>query len=265
MGIPMEVHPYIGLARYLFAIALVLLFPLIDLPSMRRLKRFSSAAARLAIYRQSVVSTWICTCVAVILAPLGALLIVPRRIGDLPWLDGKPVIGTLLGALIALLFAWILWPSIKCTLDNSTRKKYLKAYQASFIRYMLPVSRDERTWWVLLSVTAGVCEELLYRGFLLQFLHGHLAGGPAMSLTLAWLLSSLAFGVAHIYQGVRGVVETTIAGLVFGLVAILSGNLALPILLHCLIDLRILLLYHPAQDAPESAAALVSGFDPSVR
>lgn len=261
----MDMHRYISLAQDLFALALVAAFPLIDLPAMRRLKRFSSSAARLAVYRRSVISTWLCTIVAIVLAPFTTLLVVPRHAGDLPWLDGRSMLLAALTALIALLFAWILWPSIQCAFDHATRKKYLKAYQASFVRGMLPVSRDERLWWVVLSVTAGVCEELLYRGFLLQFLRGHLAGGLALGLTLAWLVSSLAFGIAHIYQGVHGVVETTAAGLVFGLVAILTGSLIVPIMLHCLIDLRLLLIYHPAEDAPEFADVLVSGFDPSVR
>jgi membrane protease YdiL (CAAX protease family) len=261
----MDLHPYIGIAQSVFAMVLVVVFPLIDLPAMRRLKRFSSGPARLAIYRAGVFWTWIATGVAVALAALETLLITPRHAGDLPWLDGQPLIQATVVVIITLLFTWILWPSMKCVLDKSTRKKYLKAYQSSFIRFLLPVSRPERAWWVLLSVTAGACEELLCRGYLLQYLRGDLVGGPALSLTSAWLLSSLAFGVGHIYQGWQGVIETTAAGLVFGMLAILSGNLALPILIHVLVDLRILLVYNPAEDDPEQAAVLISGFNPQAR
>ncbi|QRN55416.1 CPBP family intramembrane glutamic endopeptidase [Dyella caseinilytica] len=235
---------------------------MIDLPTLQRLKRFSSESARLAFYRRGVIGTWIVTGVTVSLAPLDTLLVTPRHPGDLPWLDGRPLVFAPLVAVIALLFLWILWPSIKCLFDKGTRKTYLKAYRSSFIRFMLPVSRRERAWWVLLSVTAGACEELLYRGFLLQYLRGHLAEGPSLALLPAWLLSSLAFGIGHIYQGKQGVIETTTAGLVFGMLAILSGNLILPILIHIVVDLRILLIYNPAEDDPANAQALIRGFNP---
>jgi uncharacterized protein len=256
----MDLHRYFGIAQDVFAVALVAVFPLIDLPALQRLKRFSSGPARLALYRRGVFSTWAFMLAALALTSLGTLLVVPRRPGDLPWLDGYPAIHAIIAICLGALFVWILWPSVQCALSRGIRQKYFQAYRSSFIRFLLPVSRQERIWWVLLSVTAGVCEELLYRGYMLQYLRGHLAGGPALGLTLAWLLSSLAFGAGHVYQGKRGVAETTIAGLVFGLLAIITGNLVLPIVLHSLVDLRILLTYHPTQDAPEEAAVLISGF-----
>ncbi|WP_164931749.1 CPBP family intramembrane glutamic endopeptidase [Dyella sp. M7H15-1] len=258
-------HRYLGLAQDVFAVALVFGFPLINLPTMQRLKQFSSSTARLALYRRSVLTTWTFTVAALMLAPLRTLRVVPHQPSDLPWRDGHSLGQAAVSALIAMLFAWILWPSIQCLFRKDMRKTYLKAYQASFIRFMLPVSRSERLWWVLLSITAGVCEELLCRGFLLHYLRGHLADGPSLSLMLAWLLSSMAFGLGHIYQGRRGVIETTAAGLVFGMLAILSGGLALPILMHILIDLRILLIYNPAEDDPADAAALINGFHPHSR
>jgi uncharacterized protein len=258
----MDIHRYIGFAQAVFAIALIAVFPLIDLPALQRLKQFSSGAARLALYRRSILSTWIFTIVAVTLASPNTLLIVPRQPGDLAWLDDHPIVYAIVAAIVASLFAWILWPSLQCALSHRIRQKYFQAYRSSIIRFLLPVSREERFWWILLSVTAGIGEELLYRGFMLQYLRGHLVGSPALDLTLAWLLSSFAFGIGHVYQGVRGVTETTIAGLTFGLLAILTGNLALPIVLHSLIDLRILFTYHPAQDAPHEARTLISGFSP---
>ena len=260
----MDMHRYIGIAQTLFAIALVAAFPLIDLPLLQRLKRFSSGPARLAMYRRSVASTWAFTVAAITLTSLHRLLIVPRHPGDAPWLDSNPIIHIIITLSVALLFAWVLWPSVQCAFDKRLRQKYFQAYRAAVIRYLLPVSRQERMWWMLLSVTAGIGEELLYRGYMLQFLRGHLATGPTLSLTPAWLLSSLAFGTAHLYQGARGVMETTTAGLTFGLLAILTGNLALPIMLHCVIDLRILLTYHPAKDAPADAAVLIRGFSSQV-
>jgi uncharacterized protein len=253
-------HAYIGVAQDFVAVAIAVAFPLIDLRAMQRLKRFSSEAARLAVYRQGMWGAWAVVTVALLVTTPGLLLITPGR----SWLDGQPLIQVAILTIIALLVAWIFWPSIKCMLHRGIRKTYLSAYQSSMIRFLLPVSRQERMWWVLLSITAGVCEEVLYRGFLLQYLRGHLAGGPALALMPAWLLSSLIFGVGHFYQGKLGMIQTTAAGMVLGMLAILSGNLALPILLHTLLDLRVLLLYNPSKDDPEGAAILIRGFNPQM-
>jgi membrane protease YdiL (CAAX protease family) len=78
-------------------------------------------------------------------------------------------------------------------------------------------------------------------------------------LTAAWCLSSIAFGLAHLYQGRSGVVSTGVGGFAFGLLAMFTGSLWLPMLLHSLADLQALAMYHPACDAPEEAAALVVG------
>jgi uncharacterized protein len=263
-GFRMAVHPYIGVVQDLLAIAIAVAFPLIDLRAMQRLKQFSSAAARLAVYRRGIVGAWAAVIVVASVVPSNALLIIPRRHADVPWLNSQPLAQAAILTIIALLVTWIFRPSIQCMLQKNIRKMYLSAYQASTIRFLLPVSRQERAWWILLSITAGVCEEVLYRGFLLHYLCGHLAGGPAFGLMSAWLLSSLIFGLGHFYQGRLGMIQTTVAGMVFGMLAILSGNLALPILLHTLLDLRVLLLYNPAEDDPESAAALIRGFNPQA-
>ena len=54
--------------------------------------------------------------------------------------------------------------------------------------------------------------------------------------------------MAHIYQGFAGVVMTSFLGLIFALLHLATGNLALSMLLHALIDLRILLLLKATAD-----------------
>ncbi len=52
---------------------------------------------------------------------------------------------------------------------------------AAFVEYLLPHSRDELRWFTALSVTAGVCEELLYRGFLFWVLKAYVGVARAYS------------------------------------------------------------------------------------
>ncbi|MFC4526578.1 CPBP family intramembrane metalloprotease [Dyella halodurans] len=253
MSLPMTA----GLAQAICALAIVLVLPFIDLPRTRQLKRHSSSQARMSLYRHGIAKTWIALATVVACSGYQRLFVIPRYPGDLPWLDGRPWLYAFATALMAVYFSLALWPGLHCMLNRRMRPRYAKAIRS--LRFISPVSRKERRWWIVVSVTAGVTEELLFRGFLLEYLRGHLDGGPHLSLTLAWLLSSVAFGIGHAYQGWVGIMRTASAGLAFGLLAILTGNLVLPILLHCLIDLQVLAIYHPEIDAPEEAAALTAG------
>jgi hypothetical protein len=110
---------------------------------------------------------------------------------------------------------------------------------------LLPRTRAERRLFAAVGVTAGVCEEWLYRGFFLAVLSALFAGLPDVVLVLA---AAAAFGLAHVYQGVTGVVTTGVLGGILAAVYVGTGSLLLPVLLHAAIDLRFLLV--PAAALP---------------
>jgi uncharacterized protein len=104
---------------------------------------------------------------------------------------------------------------------------------------LLPRTRAERRLFTLVGVTAGVCEEWLYRGFFLAVASA-LAGGLPEAALVA--VGAAAFGLAHAYQGVAGVVTTGVLGGVLAGLYLDTGSLLLPVVLHVLIDLRFLLV-----------------------
>jgi membrane protease YdiL (CAAX protease family) len=86
--------------------------------------------------------------------------------------------------------------------------------------------------WIL----AALGEELVWRGYLLNRA-ADLFGRSAPGWTAALLLVSLAFGTAHAYQGVTGVVENTVAGVLFGLMYLACDRtLIVPIVAHGITD-----------------------------
>ncbi len=113
---------------------------------------------------------------------------------------------------------------------------------------LLPRSRGERWLFTVVGVTAGVCEEWLYRGFLLAVVSALLGRPPVFVLVL---VAAAAFGIAHAYQGVSGVLLTAVLGGVLAALYLGTGSLLLPVLLHALIDLRFLLV--PASALPASS------------
>jgi membrane protease YdiL (CAAX protease family) len=105
---------------------------------------------------------------------------------------------------------------------------------ASFGRAIaiLPHSRREYGWFLALSVTAGICEELLYRGYLVA------VASPLLTLAGAVVAGAAIFGFGHAYQGAIGIVKTAGAGLFLGVVYVATGSLLWPVILHALLDVQ---------------------------
>jgi membrane protease YdiL (CAAX protease family) len=147
---------------------------------------------------------------------------------------------------LAAIIAWTYLAVLIKRLKNEPRK-YASSnlMQKVSYAYLFPATRAERRWWVLVGLTAGICEEALFRGFLLHYLH---TSPWRLNLTLALLLSALIFGLQHLYQGVQGVIVSAVLGALFGLLFLLSGSLLLPMLLHAALDLRLLVILRPATE-----------------
>ncbi|MCG8424540.1 MAG: CPBP family intramembrane metalloprotease [Proteobacteria bacterium] len=99
------------------------------------------------------------------------------------------------------------------------------------LRPLIPSNRREMRVFVALSVTAGICEELLYRGFLLWYL------GQITTTWMAVIASSFIFGAGHAYQGGRGIATTGLFGLVAAGLYLLTGSLWAPMVLHAVLDI----------------------------
>lgn len=98
--------------------------------------------------------------------------------------------------------------------------------------FLLPKTTSEVLIWILVSVSAGICEELVYRGYLQRQLWN-----LTSSLPLALVLQSLIFACGHIYQGWKPALVTTIYGFIFGLVAAWRRSIIPGALAHALVDI----------------------------
>lgn len=97
---------------------------------------------------------------------------------------------------------------------------------------ILPGPSVELAPYFALAVTAGICEEFLYRGFAMAALN---QAGIGSSAVVA--ISSALFGLAHTYQGRSGVVGTTLMGVVFGVARVASQSLLPVVVWHSVVDL----------------------------
>lgn len=80
--------------------------------------------------------------------------------------------------------------------------------------FLIPGTTLELVVWVCLSATAGICEEIIFRGYL-QRQFAAFTG----SILAGVLLSAAVFGAAHGYEGGPRMLLIGIYGLMFGLLA----------------------------------------------
>ena len=101
----------------------------------------------------------------------------------------------------------------------------------SHVDPLIPATATEHRLSAAVSITAGLCEEFIYRGFVMWYLTT--LAGPIV----AALASSLVFGLGHLYQGRSHVLRTGILGLAFALLAMLADSLWPAIVVHAIADL----------------------------
>ena len=242
------------------ALALYLLFgePLLGRRAHRRLLAAldaGEAGTRLRFYRQWTWQGWALALVTLAVT-LGLAGWSPARLGlRLPRLpDGT---GTMLGGFAAGVALAVAGGLVVGTLLGRRRRQRPRqatppvAGGAQVLR-MLPRTRGERLGFAALAVTAGITEEVVWRGFGLGLLAALLPQAP---VAVPILLAALAFGWAHFYQGWTGMLATALIGALLALLYHATGSLLPPMLLHVLIDLRALLVRVPADPAPSPGAA----------
>ena len=223
--------------------AVLLLFLLSVMPvwgwlDMRRLKRLDSAAARSRSYLLTITALWLLAALATLLLPASlwtppASLVAAVQLGHAP---PGALIGIVTGLMVGLLMPVLMARSKPALIER----------QLAPIRFLLPTASAQRWLFVLLSLTAGITEEWIYRGFVL---HDLTARWPGSSGWLVMAAAALLFGIAHAYQGWRGMTITAVLGWFFCVLYVATGSLLAPMILHALIDLRILLLLPRARPA----------------
>ena len=179
---------------------------------------------RLWLYRQGITIQWSLAAATVALwawlrRPWGMLGVVPHPTWGL--------LGVSLGFAVTVLY--VLAQRRKALEDDQALLRLRQRMR--HIERMMPRSAAELRWFGGLAVTAGMCEELLYRGYLTWYL------ASAMPLVPAVLLSSVVFGVGHAYQGPRGVATTAAVGVFFCGIYIVTGSLLACMAIHALMDL----------------------------
>ncbi|MDN7123439.1 CPBP family intramembrane glutamic endopeptidase [Pseudidiomarina terrestris] len=209
-----------------FMLLLVVAMPVYSLWESDKVKVaiIEGRKTKLRAYKEAIIFLWIPT--SVLLALLFSGRLSPSELG-LVW-QGN--LSNWIGAGLVLAVSAYFFYSIYALLSHPEKlDEFRDAAQNS--DWMVPATSKELRWFTLgLSVSAGVCEELLFRGFIIGVL------GNVFGVILSLVVGSLLFGLCHLYQGWGNVLRTAIIGLVLGIIYILTESLWVAIALHILID-----------------------------
>jgi membrane protease YdiL (CAAX protease family) len=213
----------------LFVLLLVAGVPALSLLTARRgqVRRMP----RLAIYFSAILSQWVLAVLG-----LGVAFLTWRSLRAASFRALSPTVVMIWAFFLAavslagvgvslLLERWGCWPA-----------------ESELVLLLVPETRQEKLWAVLLlAPTAAFCEEFLYRGYLLaqlsQWLH---------SVSWAWIVSSIAFGLAHAYQGWGGMLRAALLGAALAYPVVRLGSLYPSMVAHALIDAVALAWWGPA-------------------
>lgn len=194
----------------------------------RFVKRIQGGApdGRVSGYRMTVVTQWLIATIAGIAA----------------WLSHRPPasLGLIVRPVVALYVELAVFTALAVLLGRQIAKVRSSAKARESVRKQLarsqgldvfpPRTATEFRMFLAVSVTAGVCEEFLFRGFLIATLAGFM---PAW---LAAVVAAVFFGFGHAYQGGKGVAGIAALGLIMGLLYVWAGSLLPVILIHIALD-----------------------------
>ena len=235
-----------ALTRPILWLALAALVSLLVLRTVRkdrkeyqRFKRYRTTKKRQAMFRRWLLDSFLSFGgLAVVLLLLAGRYIAPLLHEVQSWqpiewlrslLGNGVVIGVVIGIVVGLL--------VLTLVGIRAARQEQEVMTVGDIRSMLPRNKQELRLGALLSINAGIVEELVFRLALPAAIYG--ASGSAAAAILG---SVLLFGVLHLYQGVAGVVGTAVVGAVMMLIYVVTGAILVPIVLHAIFDLRSLVL-----------------------
>lgn len=180
--------------------------------------------ARAGFYATEIITLWALTAFIV------GLWIVEKR----PWsallMGTSSPIRLVIGWSLAIAYMVLGLKQYRALVVRPERlQKLMKAMGKG--KEILPCTAADRSGFNMLSVTAGICEEFLFRGFLVWY--GTQWGGPIVG----FLVSTALFGFIHLYLGPRHVPRTAIVGIVFYAIAMTAGSLIPAMLVHAWVDL----------------------------
>lgn len=202
----------LGFETSIFLVWVLLLLPALGVHSYYHVKQGKPLAPKLRRFLATIWVEVLLLALALAAAP-PALLLFPKVLPDaLTWLYAALLLAVLLVGVARGL-------------------KRMPAEERQKARLFLPETPEEFLVWTVISLLAGVCEEVAYRGVLYRLLLDAFG-----SMALAILVATLAFALAHAAHGGRATLRVAALGCLFHAIVLLTGTLYVAMTVHAVYD-----------------------------
>jgi membrane protease YdiL (CAAX protease family) len=125
-------------------------------------------------------------------------------------------------------FFALLWLALRNRRIAKANPKALAPFEQGLkpIEWMMPLTAMHMRWWTAVSITAGITEEVLIRGFLVALIAYFTGLAPAV------IVAAMIFGMGHAYQQWKNAIPTGLYGLGLNIIVLISGSLVPAMAIH---------------------------------
>ena len=207
-----------------FAVVLTMWSHFVSWPRHVRAVDSGDPHARSRIYLRTLIEQW-----AFALAALALSIAGHRSLSDLSL---APPVGWRAWVGFGLPVAYVALALVQSRALAASPKSLARLREKlQPLRALIPHTPAEFRLFVPLAVTAGICEEFLFRGYLVWVLAFWMGVIPAA------LVSMVVFGLAHGYQGGKFGFRAFAVGVALGILALVTRSVLPGMLVHAAIDL----------------------------
>ncbi|MBG84828.1 MAG: hypothetical protein CMJ40_09820 [Phycisphaerae bacterium] len=206
-------------------LALLIVFPLLDIVLEKH--QFKSKVLE---YLKLSIMLWVVTAFLIYAFSIGAL-----GINAPNYIPSSTLQITMAIVICVALVIYMTYSAVSISRSSDMKSQVQRALEkgAGSLNAVLPTTRSEYVVFVILvSVSAGICEELIFRWYLLYWIESH------ANWMIACVISSLVFGLWHLYLGWAHVAKSAAVGLLLCLLYLYFESILFVIFLHIFMDVH---------------------------
>lgn len=194
-------------------------------PEMKKMQ--FDTETKIAMYLGNSLMLWVLAILVGVVWLFSGRTLVDLGFG-LPTLDGN--LWWILTLVFCAAYAFDTWIQLSSTIR---KEKLIQKWQKN--TPFLPQTKRELYYFFIVCLSAGYCEEVVFRGYFIQYLL-HFTGDSLFGYSLAVVIPGAIFAFSHFYQGWEAVLKIVVMASLFGVLLIVTHSLWILIVLHVLVD-----------------------------
>ncbi|MDR1781830.1 MAG: CPBP family intramembrane metalloprotease [Bacilli bacterium] len=210
--------------------------------------KYIKPQTRLSFYYKSIINSWVTTIICLVII----FIIDKNNLINTFTFNMSFNINIILKVIIIIISMIIILIYLKQIYSLATNEEYRLFTWQSLDKnnngildevagnMLIPRSVKEKKIFPFVAFSAGFCEEFLTR-FIFFYILTYLF--PHINLLILPIITGVIFGLAHSYQGSKGIIKTGVVGIILGFIYLAYSSIIPGIIIHFLIDFMVNFIY----------------------